>query len=566
MTTENRRRGIVANVLRLIGRRTLVALVVTVLASFVIAGVELGVATFLQLFLKSIGVLGADVHTPFSDARPSAATLAIALGTIAIVRSLGLFLSQQSGYVAMEMINARLRRLAVWDMLLHPSRRVVPAAAINARVGDLAVKSSLFCYYAANLLGVGVQALALIPLMLFMAPGETLVALVGLGAVGVFVLWVNRRVRGITSNVPAELRVLTEGIQRVARNSLLVRILRTETIEHRRLTTSVDRYAGFMIRAGFLGSFAGSLPPFVGVLLILLIVGLSQAVFHSPGMTLVAFLYLLIRFVSGVANSATLSSSASTNWPSFKDSLDYASEFDDDQLDAAMLPEGELVGRATERPKSSGGEPPAISVRDVHFRYPGGATEVLHGASVEIEKGSQLAIIGPSGCGKSTLLSLVLGLLEPSSGDIVVGGVVPTKYFSDPQVRVGYVGAEPFLIAGSIRENLRYGVSVEATDADLIAALESAAMRTVVERLPDGLDYVIGEDGGGLSAGQKQRLCLARAPQPAARARARRRSANLDNQTEVEIADSLRGSVDVVPSSWCRTEKASSSTRTASSS
>lgn len=173
MTTENRRRGIVANVLRLIGRRTLVALVVTVLASFVIAGVELGVATFLQLFLKSIGVLGADVHTPFSDARPSAATLAIALGTIAIVRSLGLFLSQQSGYVAMEMINARLRRLAVWDMLLHPSRRVVPAAAINARVGDLAVKSSLFCYYAANLLGVGVQALALIPLMLFMAPGET---------------------------------------------------------------------------------------------------------------------------------------------------------------------------------------------------------------------------------------------------------------------------------------------------------------------------------------------------------------------------------------------------------
>lgn len=110
MTPDHRRRGIVGNILRLIGRRTLVALIVTVIASIVIAGVELGVATFLQLFLKSIGVLGADVHTPFADARPSAAALAIGLATIAIVRSLGLFLSQQSGYVAMEMINARLER------------------------------------------------------------------------------------------------------------------------------------------------------------------------------------------------------------------------------------------------------------------------------------------------------------------------------------------------------------------------------------------------------------------------------------------------------------------------
>src|SRR5439155_892480 len=100
------------------------------------------------------------------------------------------------------------------------------------------------------------------------------IAMVGLLFVALFVLRLNRYSRAGTATVPAELRVLTEGIARVANNALLVRVLRTQAIEHRRLTTSVDRYAKFLIRAGFLGSLAGSFPPFAGILLIILIIGL----------------------------------------------------------------------------------------------------------------------------------------------------------------------------------------------------------------------------------------------------------------------------------------------------
>jgi ABC-type multidrug transport system fused ATPase/permease subunit len=526
----------------LLGRRVIAWLFITIVASLVLALVELGISIFLQLFLSSLGLLNMDLHTPFNGWKPSPAVLALGLVAIAFVRSTCQFLASQSGVVAMETINARIRRLAIWEMLLHPSRRVVPAAAVNARVGDLAVKSSLACLAAANLLGYLVQALGLAGVMLATGVRETLVAFVGLGAVGLLVLWANRAARRLTASVPAELRVVTEGIERVARNIPLVRILRTENLEHRRLTTAVDNYANRLIAANWIGNLAACMAPFAGVLLILCIVAAGETWFHTPGLTLISFLYLFVRFVGALNNGAVQVSNMGANWPTFKDSLAYASTFTEEDMPAAMAVKEHLVGRATERAKSSGGGAPPVHVRDVSFRYPGATESVLSGVSLEVAGGSQLAIVGPSGCGKSTLLAVVLGVLEPGAGEVTIAGRTPAEFFGDPAVRVGYVGAEAFLVAGTVRENLRYGLSVDATDDDLFAALGRAHLRDTVERLPGGLDYLIAEDGSGLSAGQKQRLCLARAmlnqPHVLVLDEA---SANLDAATEDEIAESVRG-------------------------
>jgi ABC-type multidrug transport system fused ATPase/permease subunit len=536
-------RGFVSNFALTLGRRALTWIAIAIAASLGLGLVELGLSLFLQLFLKNLGLLSTEVKTAalFGLNSFTPVGLAIALCVLALGRSICLFLTSQGSNISMEMITARLRRIAVWETLLHPSKVAIPAASVNARIGDLANKASIFCYSGATFVSSAVQCLMLLVIMFVTAHGETLIATVGLGLVGLFVLRVNRVTRRVSANVPLELRVLTEGIQRVARNMTLVRVLRTERIEHRRLATSIDSYARYLIHAAYLANMAGTTTPFAGVLLIILIVASSQGVLHTPAITLLSFLYLFVRFIQTLSATVSAFSSCNTMWPSFEDSLKFVAGFRREEIAAAMVTDEALVGRVVERDASVGGEPPDIEVRAVSFAYPGARTEAVRGVSAEIAKGSQLAIVGPSGCGKSTLLGLVMGLFEPTTGEIRIAGRPPAEYFSDANVRVGYVGAEAFLIAGSIRENLRYGLSRTANDDDLWEALGQAHLRELVESLPGRLDYLMAEDGSGLSAGQKQRLCLARAlltkPHLLVLDEV---SANLDAETEREIAESLK--------------------------
>jgi ABC-type multidrug transport system fused ATPase/permease subunit len=530
-----------AGLASLLGRRAIAWLGFAIVASVVLALVELGLALFLQLFLSRLGILNQQVEASrWFGGVPSPPALALGLCVLALVRAGAQFVVGQSAIMSMEVISARLRRIALWEMLLRPSRSLVTAASVNARVGDLAAKATQFCCASSLLVSTGVQIVALAAVMFATARGETVIAIIGLGVLGTVVVRVGRIMRRIVATVPSHLHALAEGIERVARNMLLVRILRTRTVEHHRLVASVDAYEGFLVRAGLLGNVVAAATPFAGVLLILVLVAASQRVFHTPGITLLSFLYLFVRFVQALAAAVAQFGSCNATWPSFKDNLDYVGSFSVDEIHAAMdLGRGE--GASSERQLSAGGEPPTIRIHGLTFAYPGTCVDVLRDISVDVPKGSQLAIVGPSGCGKSTLLALLLGLQEPTAGEITVGDRAPVDFFDDPAVRVGYVGADAFLIAGSIRENLRYGVATTATDEDLWAALDRARLRTTVEALPGRLDYPIAEDGSGLSAGQKQRLCLARAlanrPHVLVLDEA---SANLDAATEREVAASLK--------------------------
>ena len=536
-------RGFVANVAVAVGRRAIGWLLLAVVASLGLVLVETGISLFLQLFLKTLGILAMNVETtsPFGKIPLTPVRLALGLCLLALVRSIALFFVGQSGNISMEMINARLRRIAVWETLLHPAKLAIPAASVNARVGDLANKASQFCYSGSIFLSAIVQTSALALVMLFVARGEALIAILGLGVLGMFVLRVNRGVRRVSANVPIQLRVLTEGIQRIARNIVLIRILRTERVEHRKLTTSIDAYAGHLVHAALLANFAGAATPFAGILLIIVIVATSLGVMHTPGITLLSFLYLFVRFVQTLTTAVQALSTCNTTWPSFRESVDYVQRFQRSEIEDAMHTADRGSGSVAPRALATAAPAPSIEVRAVSFAYPGTEARVLREVSASVAAGEQLAIVGPSGCGKSTLLGLILGLYEPAAGDVRIDGRSPTDYFDDPEVRVGYVGAEAFLIAGTLRDNLRYGLSAEATDADLWRALEEAELRVAVERLPAQLDYPIAEDGSGLSAGQKQRLCLARAllGRPGLLV-LDEVSANLDADTEQAIAESLR--------------------------
>lgn len=155
-------------------------------------------------------------------------------------------------------------------------------------------------------------------------------------------------------------------------------------------------------------------------------------------------------------------------------------------------------------------EPPAIGWHDVTFGYGDGAP-LLDGFTLDIRPGETLALIGPAGSGKSTAAALLPRFYDVPSGSVRVGGHdVRDLALASLRSRIGYVFEESLLLSDTVRANIAYGVP-EATDAQIRAAARIACADEFIERLPQGYDTVVGEQGLTLSGGQRQRMALARA-------------------------------------------------------
>jgi ATP-binding cassette, subfamily B, bacterial PglK len=203
--------------------------------------------------------------------------------------------------------------------------------------------------------------------------------------------------------------------------------------------------------------------------------------------------------------------------------------------DAARAPAGPA------RPLRSG-----IRVRDLHYRYPGAATDSLRGVSLDIVAGEAVAFIGPTGAGKSTLLNVLLGLLAPGSGAVLIDERDLQTMLRGWQRQIGYVAQEIYLLDDTIRRNIAFGLPDDEIDeAALEAAVRAARLDGFVRAQPDGLDTRVGDRGARLSGGERQRVGIARAlyHNPAVLVFDEATSA-LDHETEravVEAISRLRG-------------------------
>ncbi|MEU5700588.1 thiol reductant ABC exporter subunit CydD [Streptomyces aurantiacus] len=183
----------------------------------------------------------------------------------------------------------------------------------------------------------------------------------------------------------------------------------------------------------------------------------------------------------------------------------------------------------------------ALHLEGVTVRYPGRSSDAVSDVSFEVGSGETVALVGPSGVGKTTLLNVLLGFVRPTSGRVGVGGVDLAEIdLEEWRSRVAWVPQRPHLFAGSIAENVRLA-RPEADDSAVRGALADAGALEFVDALPDGVRTMLGEDGAGLSAGQRQRLALARAfladrpvlllDEP---------TAALDGATEAEVVAAVR--------------------------
>lgn len=151
----------------------------------------------------------------------------------------------------------------------------------------------------------------------------------------------------------------------------------------------------------------------------------------------------------------------------------------------------------------------ALRLEGLGFGYDPGRP-VLHGIDLDIRPGETLAFVGPSGAGKTTLLALLPRFYEPTQGRITADGHDIRGFTLDSLRRqIGIVSQDVYLFGGTLRENIAYG-RLDATEAEIIEAARLAQLSSMIERLPMGLDTVVGERGVMLSGGQKQRVAIAR--------------------------------------------------------
>jgi ABC-type multidrug transport system fused ATPase/permease subunit len=183
-----------------------------------------------------------------------------------------------------------------------------------------------------------------------------------------------------------------------------------------------------------------------------------------------------------------------------------------------------------------------IELRNVSYAYPKASSNSLNNITFSIQKGESVGLIGASGSGKSTLVDVLLGLIRPSSGEVMIDGQNVNKTMRSWQNHIGYVQQSIFLIDDTLRRNIAFGQNDEEIDDGLVSqSVKAAHLDHFVRELPDGINTLVGERGVRLSGGQRQRIGIARAlyHNPPVLVFDEATSA-LDNETEAKVMESIK--------------------------
>lgn len=517
--------------LRIFGRIGCGLFLLNILASVALSIIEYGVAIFLMVFLFTLGFVEfATLPTwlPFDVRNLPAAAIWLSLFVIMVLRGGLQMLSYQSRILLTERTQLRLRMVLGYMVFMKEGPLQMPLSNINLYFSEFFPRAVSFIFHFSQIASFLVQAMMISVGMFYFARGETLVGLAGIGVMGIFVLWLNRYTHRTAKRVPQVAEDLERTKVRAVRNWLLIKILRTEHEEYKRYAEAVLQYYRHRSLAYLIANSGTSLIPILGVMVIAVIVFANAHFFQTPSVDLVAFLYLFFRFQQMMAHGSSFIGDLFTCRVQFRESIRLVSRVPSKELHSAFRPAKGLdlfsgrvdLSHIQPQPNHSSAasplsaapiNPPEIVIDNVTFTWPEAEAPVLKNLTLTIPNASQIGITGPNGSGKSTLLAILTGVLIPEFGSVTIDGVPGNDYLQQYSGWVSYVGPEPFLIQGSVRQNLMYSCHHGCSDEEMMQALNLVRLRTFVESLPNGLDYGIDENGAGLSSGQKQRLAIARA-------------------------------------------------------
>lgn len=542
---------------RLLGRRGALLLVLGSGSAFLLALVEYAIALFLVVFLASLGFMDADrlpAWWPFPPEAFGTWTIWLMLLGIGVVQGVARVTMYQSRLLCGERISARLKMVLGYIVLKKENIRALPLSRIEFYMSECFPKAIHFIFSALQTLSFAIEALVLAAGMLLLARGEALVGLAGMLVMGSLVLRLYRLTNRMAQRVPEAGASLERTKLRISRNWVLIKILRIQQAERDKMNDAIFRYYRHNVLAQFFANFGAAIIPVIGIVVIALMVSAHIHWFDTTPANFVAFLYLFVRLQQKLATGVNIIGGLYAYRPQYLQSLNLYHQLQPGELREALAAEAYFslrnrtlpVAPSTRTPAprlptpATGAHPPGVRIASLSFRWPDTQSPVLRTLSADFPPGAQCGIVGPNGSGKSTLLGLVLGIYEPTAGAVYLDGQTAKRYLETHPADIAYVGPEPYLVHGTIRENLVYGMPDAPRDEVLLDMLHAVRLNAFVRTLPAGLDYEIQEDGAGLSSGQKQRLTIARAllRQPLLLV-LDEPSANLDDDTESVLVDTL---------------------------
>jgi len=314
------------------------------------------------------------------------------------------------------------------------------------------------------------------------------------------VLFARRRIRPASKEAQTRIGEMTAAVERAITAARTIRASNAQERETAAVGTAAhDAYAAGMRMArlqALIGPISGTAVQGV----FLLVIGLGGARVASGSMTigdLVAFMLFLFFLIMPLGQALRAYTQLQTGLGALQ-RIEEMFELPGEEAADRPRP-GARVSHAA----------PAVELDRVTFAYPDGEA-VLREVSFTVPYGTRTALVGPSGAGKSTVLALIERFYETTSGTVRVGGVgIRDLPRVELRRQLGYVEQDSPVLAGTIRDNLRLTVP-EATDAQMLAVLDTVNLSDIVDRTPLGLDAQVGEGGVLLSGGERQRLAIAR--------------------------------------------------------
>ncbi|MEU7596947.1 ABC transporter ATP-binding protein [Streptomyces sp. NPDC039022] len=472
------------------------------------------VATMLTLAGSALGLAQPLVAQRIVDAHghgpvpwPLLLALAVLFLTEAATGSVGRFVLERMGEGIVRGLRhglvARLLRLEMKEYDRHRSGDLISRVTTDTTLLREVVSQALVDLVTGALAAVGaVVLMALIdPLLLLL-----IAATVSLAALIVASLL--KGIRAASERLQNAIGAIAADLERALGALPMVRVNRAEEREGQRIGVRVESAYGAGVRTAKLASVMSPAVELAvqGSFLIVLVIGGLRVSGQANSLgDLVAFLLYasyLVMPLSSVFRAVGLIQRGMGAYRRIEQVLSLPAE--------PSRPLTASAGVRTSTAPTGTGRPPALALRDVGFGYDP-HRPVLRGVSLTVPRQRQVALVGRSGAGKSTIFALVARFYEPDTGTLLFDGQ-PAGELSrgECRARIAVVDQNTHVVHGSLRDNLTYAVP-DADESEIRRVVELAQLEDVVRRLPGGLSGLLGERGGTLSAGERQRIALARA-------------------------------------------------------
>jgi len=399
---------------------------------------------------------------------------------------------------------------------------------ISRMTNDTAVLKGLVSEHVTGFFNGVISMVGAIVILLLLDWKMTLIILAAIPVTAAVLVPLGRVMLNISRRLQDETADFTTILNQVLSE---IRLVKASNAEERENAMGAKAIAGLLklgIREGKIQAFIGPIISFVMMGLMVLIIGYGGMRVSSGALSagdLVAFILYLVQIIMPM-NQITMFFT---------------------QLQKSVGATERIVGILEDRQenvkvgKALTGPIQTIQLEHVYFSYEKGDT-VLHDISFTLEPGKVTAVVGPSGGGKTTLFSIIERFYLPDSGMIRVGGQDVSVFSLESwRKQIGYVPQESPIVAGTIRDNICYGMDRDVSDEELKKAAHMAYADIFIDELPEGYETEVGERGIKLSGGQRQRISIARAllrnPQILMLDEA---TSSLDSQSEVFVQKALQ--------------------------